>query len=238
MTLKNLIMTAYAVKPYQINGPDWLDSERYDIVAKVPTGATKEQVNVMWQNLLAERFGLVVHHESKEFQVDELVVAKGGHKLKESAEDAGPAPSPQAFPPAPPKIDKNGFPELAGPGMMMMMTAGPNGPIGHMVAKGQPLSQLATMLGNQLNRPVVDKTDLQGKYDFSIEVTPDLKGLPGPPPGLGLGGPAGPPAADASVPGSDLATAVQQQLGLRLVKSKAQLDVVVVDKAEKVPTEN
>jgi uncharacterized protein (TIGR03435 family) len=239
-TLKTLLTTAYAVKAYQVSGPGWIDTERYDIVAKVPSGATKEQVNVMWQNLLTERFKVTLHHESKEFQVEELVVAKGGPKLKESAVDPNaPPPTPPAGPPqGPPKLDKNGFPELPGPGLIMMMTMGSNGPVGHMVAKGQPLSQLANMLGNQLNRPVLDKTGLTGKYDFNIEFTPDLNGLPAPPPG-GLPGPGPAPAPDgASAPGSDLATAIQQQLGLRLVRSKAQLDVVVVDKAEKVPTDN
>ncbi len=60
-SLKNLITTAYDVKNYQVSGPAWLDTERYDIVAKVPQGATREQVNVMWQNLLKQRFGAVVH---------------------------------------------------------------------------------------------------------------------------------------------------------------------------------
>ena len=96
-------MTAYDVKPYQVSGPDWLDTERYDIAAKVPAGATKEQVNAMWQSLLAERFGVTLHHESKEFQVEELVIGRGGHKLKESAEDPA-AP----LPPGPPQMDKNG----------------------------------------------------------------------------------------------------------------------------------
>lgn len=96
-TLRALLMTAYDVKGYQISGPAWLASERYDIAAKVPAGATQEQVDVMWQNLLLERFGLRLHHESKEFKVEELVVAKGGPKLKETAQDPT-AP----LPPGPP----------------------------------------------------------------------------------------------------------------------------------------
>src|ERR1051326_9203498 len=72
VNLKQLITAAFDVKPYQVTGPTWLDTERFAIVAKVPAGSTKEQVNVMWQNLLTERFGMVVHHESKEFQVKEL----------------------------------------------------------------------------------------------------------------------------------------------------------------------
>ena len=123
-TMRNLLMTAYDVDAYQVSGPTWLGSERYDIVAKVPPGATKEQVNVMWRNLLAERFGVTLHHESKEFQVEELVVAKGGSKLKATAEDLT-AP----LPPGPPKL-VNG--ELSGPGMIHVIAAfGPNGPSAH-----------------------------------------------------------------------------------------------------------
>ena len=109
--------TAYDVKAYQISGPAWMATERYNVIAKVPEGATKEQVNVMWQNLLAERFGVVLHHESKEFQVEELVVAKGGHKLKESTDDDPGAEGP-------PKMDKKG--DLSGPGLVTMITMGPN----------------------------------------------------------------------------------------------------------------
>jgi uncharacterized protein (TIGR03435 family) len=74
----DMLMTAYDVKTFQISGPSWISSERYNIVAKVPEKSTREQVNMMWQSLLAERFGVVLHHESKEFQVEELVVGKDG----------------------------------------------------------------------------------------------------------------------------------------------------------------
>jgi uncharacterized protein (TIGR03435 family) len=178
----------------------------------------------MWQNLLAERFGVVLHHESKEFQVEELVVAKGGPKLKESTEDDPGAEGP-------PKLDKKG--DLSGSGLVTMIAMGPNGPSAHTVAKAQPLSKLTTMLGNQINRPVLDKTGLTGKYDFNIEFTPNL---PLGPPGPGQAGSA--PADSASEPGPNLADAVQRQLGLRLVSSKAKLDMVVIDKAEKMPTAN
>ena len=65
--MKDLLMTAYDVKAYQVNSPDWFDTERYDVAAKVPAGTTREQVHVMWQNLLADRFGLTLHHEPREF---------------------------------------------------------------------------------------------------------------------------------------------------------------------------
>lgn len=244
-TLKFLLMGAYDVKQYQVTGPPWLDTERYNIVAKVPEGATKEQVNVMWQNLLKERFGVVLHHESKEFQVRELVVAKGGSKLKETTLDpnAPPLSPPNGPPPGPPgplKMDKNGVPEMDRPGLMMMVqpNAAGGGPVGRVVARAQPISGLAGMLGNQLNGPVLDKTGLTGKYDFNLEYTPDLSRMPPPPPGMAAPGQAPNASTEASEPGSNLAAAIEQQLGLRLVSNKAKLDVVVVDKAEKTPTDN
>src|SRR6185369_276003 len=149
MSLSNLISTAYDLKRYQYSGPSWLDGERFDIVAKVPEGATKEQFRVMLQNLLAERFKVAVHREKKEMQVYELLVAKGGLKIKESVEEpaetppGGPAAgsSGTAAPPPPPppppggggpmprfELDKEGFPILprsfAGKGPMMIMMNG------------------------------------------------------------------------------------------------------------------
>jgi uncharacterized protein (TIGR03435 family) len=229
-TLIRVIMTAYDVKAYQVNGPAWLDTERYEIAVKVPVGATKDQVDVMWQSLLAERFGIRLHHEPKEFQVEELVIAKGGSKLKESTLD----PAAELVP-GPPQRDKNG--DLIGPGMVTMVLVGPNGPSAHTVAKAQPLSRLTEMLTNQVHRPVLDKTGLAGKYDFSLEFTPDMSRVPPPPPEEQRPG-AGSPPENVNAWAPDVAVAMQQQLGLRLVAGKARLDVLVIDKAERVPTEN
>jgi uncharacterized protein (TIGR03435 family) len=223
--LRALLMTAYDVKEYQIGGaPAWIDSQRYDIIAKVPPGATKEQVSMMWQNLLAERFHLALHHESKEFQVEELVIAKSGSKLKETTVDPA-----ALLDPGPPKFnDKTG--ELGGPGYVTTLRFTGEA---HSAAKAQTLSALTARLGNMLRRPVLDKTGLTGKYDFSLDFRIDPQSLGLPPPG-----PGAPAPADSADLGPDLATAVQQQLGLRLVAAKANLDVLVIDKIDKTPTEN
>jgi uncharacterized protein (TIGR03435 family) len=227
--MKDLLMTAYDMKAYQVSGPDWMATERYDLIVKVPEGATKAQVNAMWQNLLAERFGVALHHESREFQVEDLVVARDGPRLKETVEDLT-APLPPG-----PSIVKDG--ELLSPGVVVRILPGPS-PRAHTVARAQPISQLAAMLSNQLNRPVLDKTGLTGKYDFTLDY--NLSGFALPPPSgrevPGLIALA--PGDTASEPGPDIAAAVQQQLGLRLVASKAKLDLVIVDKANKVPTDN
>jgi uncharacterized protein (TIGR03435 family) len=220
-------MTAYTVETYQVSGPDWLGMERYDIAVTVPPGATKDQVNLMWQSLLAERFGVVLHQESKEFQVEELVIGKNGPKLKESVDD------PNARPPDGPPVLKNG--ELAGPGLVTTITPGGRA---HSVAKAQPLSKVTAMLGNALRRPVLDKTGLTGNYDFTIDFVLDMSRLQPLPPGQPGPGASANPANEASDPEPDLAAAVQQQLGLRLVTGKAKLDVLVIDEAERIPSEN
>jgi uncharacterized protein (TIGR03435 family) len=227
--LRNILMTAYDVQTYQVTSPDWLATERYDIVAKVPAGATKAQVNVMWQNLLKERFGMVLHHESKELPVDELTVAKGGSKLKETAD-----PNIEPFTPVagPPRVDKNGVPEMNGSGAIVTIFPTANGATARMVAKGLPSSDIAGRLAASRRRPVIDKTGLTGKYDFILEFALDTTGIPLPP--------GFPTQAEnnASDPGSDIAAAVEKQLRLKLTSTKGKLDVIVIDHAEKTPTEN
>jgi len=166
VSLRNILMNAYAVKGYQINGPKWLDSERFDIVAKVPKGATTEQFRQMLQNLLAERFKLALHHETKELPMYALVVGKGGAKLKESVEDgdaagAGALPLPPGSDGAGPvmgrmRVGPDGTPHLppgaAKNGLIVMMM---NGRM-HLVGNHRPISALVEMLGNQLGYPVAD----------------------------------------------------------------------------------
>lgn len=216
--MKSLLMTAYDVKGYQIVGPAWITDQQYDIVAKVPEGATKEQVRSMWQNLLAERFGLRLHHEFREFQVEELVIGKGGPRLKETSDD------PAVLPPGPPML-KDG--ELLTPGVVSRVSPGAP-PKVHTMARAQPISQLTAMLSNQLGHPVLDRTGLTGRYDFTLDYGAS---------GMGPG-PAPPVEADAGDTEPDIAAAVQQQLGLRLLAGKAEINVLIVDKLEKVPVAN
>jgi uncharacterized protein (TIGR03435 family) len=272
VSLKNVLMNAYAVKGYQINGPKWLDSERFDIVAKIPKGATKEQFQIMLQNLLAERFKLTLHHETKELPMYALVVGKGGPKMKESVDDGataagaaspgasgpgGPSASAQPPPPPPPpgsdgagpvmnrvKIGADGMPQLPpgmGKGGMMMMMM--NGRM-RVVGNGQPVSALTEMLGNQLGRPVVDATELKAKYDLTLDFAPEsMNGpmgmMPPPPPQHDGGpGPGGPMAGAPDAGGPSIFTALQEQLGLKLEQRKGPVDLLVIDRLEKVPIEN
>src|SRR5579863_4869306 len=108
-TLKMLVMQAYHVKSQEVFGPAWLEEAHFNVSAKVPAGATREQVSMMFRNLLAERFQMVLHKEKRLLPVYALAVAKGGLKIKES----GPPGPPEEAPPAgPPRTGDDGFPIL------------------------------------------------------------------------------------------------------------------------------
>jgi uncharacterized protein (TIGR03435 family) len=241
-TVKMLLINAYNVKSYQVTGPSWIDTERYNIIAKVPEGTSKADGQVMLQNLLAERFKIVLHRETKELPLYELNVAKGGSKLKVSTGDPNAPPPPPRAPGA--ALDriatgKDGMPELpkGGRGMMMVMMPGKARVAGNV----QTMSDLANMLSNQLGTPVVDKTGLTGVFDFALDFAPDSLGGRGGPAGLPPPPPPPPGATPEAAAPSDLPplmAAIQEQLGLKLDKTKGPLDMIIVDKGDKVPTEN
>lgn len=215
----------------QILGPAWIDSEKYDIVANVPPGATKEQFQNMLQNLLVERFRLVLRHEARILQVYELVIAKNGPKLKESVDTPSPDPS-SAGPP--PKVerdangmvkrDADGFPKLP-PGRPLFIRSFGPGRVNHWAAQQQTIPMFAQQLslGNlAAGRQVIDKTGLTGKYDFRLVYRRALPGA----------------LTDDDMAAPLLEDALEQQLGLKLVNVKTPFDFVIVDRGEKVPVEN
>jgi uncharacterized protein (TIGR03435 family) len=229
VTLKILVQNAYRVKPYQISGPNWLDSDRFEIVAKLPEGAKQDQIPEMLQNLLAERFGLKLHRETKELPVYALVTGKNGPKLEEVEAPAGP----------PPGGGGPGGPGGPGPGAMMRMEPG------KMTAQRIKMDGFVGMLSNLVGRPVIDETKLTGFYNITLEFSPEefanMKG------GMRIVGPGGGEAggaakADAgpapdSAPGASLFQSVQK-LGLKLEPRKGPVEFLVIDHVEKTPTEN
>jgi len=229
--LKWLLKTAYDVRLYQISGPAWLDSEQYMIVAKVPEGATKEQVNLMWQNLLKDRFGVVVHHESRGFQGEEMTLAKGTSKLKETdlldsaaRTDSTPQTKPGTDSKTGPADDLHRF--LPTPGLIVAGGGGNR----RILARAQSLGDVAAWMSQMAGHPVIDKTGLTGKYDFNVEL--DLNQPPAP------GDNANQPSPSVPCVSCAIGIALEQELGLKLVKSTVRLDVIVVDRAEKIPTDN
>jgi uncharacterized protein (TIGR03435 family) len=176
--LRQIVGLAYAVQRIRVlGGPGWADSDQFDIAAKAENaGATRDEIRSMLQTLLAERFKLVVHRETKEIPTYSLVLAKSGPKLKIAALDR-----------------KSG---MAG-------AVGPNGEQ-QTVFEASPLRVLVNMLANTLGNPVVDKTGLDGLYDYTFE-WPDA--------------------------GSSLFASVDQ-LGLKLEAKKMPVEVLVMDRAE------
>ena len=256
VTLRVLLTKAYGVKSYQIQGPAWMDSERYDVSAKVPVGTTKPQFEAMLQNLIADRFKMTLHREKKDLPAYALILGKGGSKLKPSA-PLTPAPEgnqPQAPPQVPNpqrmQMGRDGFPTMpAGMGrggIAMMMMPGR----ARLVANGGTVTRLAETLEQQLDRAVIDETGLTGNYDFTLTFEPDASrgmGIMGAmPAGMGramsVGGPGGGPVGDSHQPEAEpvanLFTAVQEQLGLKLEPRKSPVEQLIVDHAEKTPIEN
>jgi uncharacterized protein (TIGR03435 family) len=255
VSLKDVLARAYKMKRYQISGPSWMDGERYDITAKVPDGVPKEQIPVMLQALLAERFKMVIRKESKEEPIYGLVVGKGGPKLKKSEDSEGEAP---VGPDGPGRGGKAGFDgpgrggnmdkaDMPKGGMMrggMMMSMGGPGGNARMQINKATIAQFADMLSNMLDRPVVDQTGIEGNYDIALDVSmEEMVGMKRMAVGAPMmGGPGGPgggehgPASDAA-PAASIFSAVQT-LGLKLEPKKGPVERIVVEKADKVPTEN
>jgi uncharacterized protein (TIGR03435 family) len=198
-TLKLLIAAAYDLNPRTISGgPAWIESEHYDIVAVTPgeVRPTHDEQMSMLRSLLADRFKLTFHREQKVFSIYELTVAKNGPKLKVST----------GSPDDPPALISTVYPQRI-----------------VMPARNATMSDLARLMQRAiLDRPVVDKTGLSGKYDFDLEWAPDE---------TQFGGEV--PAASADAPSAPLFSAIQQQLGLRLEATRGPVAALVVDTAER-----
>lgn len=199
VTLKACLRAAFDLQDYQVVGPSWLTSERYDIVANASARTTRDQLSQMFQRLLTDRFKLKTHREAKELPVYELVAAgKGPKHLNEpAAADAQPR---------------------------RRMTNG------SLVFQNAPISMFTDYLQrlSVIGRPVLDGTGLNGSFDFSlnlVDANRDLKGEQG-------------EAAMKQALEQGIFTMVKEQLGLQLVPRKSMIDLLIVDQAERVPTEN
>ena len=231
LTLRTLIQHAYQVQEFQvIDGPEWIDVEKYDIAARKPADVAAPAAGaerLMLRGLLEDRFGLAVHKETRERPVYALILARAdgrlGPELRRSTTDCnnqaaggrqgGSASSPWQV---------NACGTSVGPGFIL--------------AGGRTMAQLATALstltntGSSLNRLVVDRTGLDGTFDLTLRFTPENIpdfGAAGPPRGM--------PAIDPN--GPSIFTAVQEQLGLKLDSQRGPVEVLVIDRVQR-PTED
>jgi uncharacterized protein (TIGR03435 family) len=252
-SLADLIRIAYEVKPYQVQGPDWMAQQRFEVQAKIPEGVPPEKVPEMLQTLLAERFKLTIHRGKKELPVYALVVGKNGPKLT-PASDTPDAPLPDSG--ATTLGTEKGQMKMVQNGQSsgQVQVAGQPGTTRYSVVNGSihlemtkatvaAMIDLLTSLVD-LDRPVVDMTELKGTYQVSLDLPMDglqavmLKQaaalgipLPGPPPGAN-------PGDAASTPGGSAVFAAVEKLGLKLEGRRAPVETIVVDHLEKTPTEN
>lgn len=218
MTLKFLVEMVYHVQDFQVSGGSpWLASLRYDIEAKTDAPAKESEVSGMLQQLLADRFQLVFHRETRELPVYALILARKDGKLGpgtvESKEGSCTPPDPAQL------SDASGKPNC-GQGWGNART---------LRSSSVQMDYLATSLSRLLGAKVIDQTGLTGKYDITLDWTPDERIAFSLPPN------AAKAAAESGLP--DLFGALQQQLGLKLVSHKESVEVLVIDHAEK-PSEN
>lgn len=252
MAMLQLIQKAYDVKQYQIQGPDWMITTPYDIVAKLPPGGKKEQVPEMLQTLLAERFKLQLHHEKKDHSVYALVQAKGGSKMKpykpdpELAGNGAVVGSNEVSVSGAGAGGKGNSQTVSdGTGMQQTVTPSPDGKSLHIDATKISMAQLCDGLFRFVGRPIVDMTELKGDYILSLDVSmADIMALQK---SLGIGAGAAPQgggseaARPADAASDNFGTSIVESLaalGLKLESRKAPLDMLIIDHIEKVPTEN
>jgi len=194
---------AYGMKDYQVEGPEWLSGERFDIAAKYPGEIPKNReeynaaLHAMMQKMLVERFKLQVHRGEKTFAVYGLEVGKGGIKFKEV-----------------PDGDNHSQ----------------NSQNNHYVGTCVTMASFAEFLARRMDLPVLDMTGLKGFYDLTLDWVPE--------PRASGDSKSDVPAVADSPAGPALPIALQEQLGLKLETRKAPIAILVVDHAERVPTEN
>lgn len=202
-TLKLMIAAAYDLSPKTISGgPDWIDSDHYDIQAVTPGAArlTHDEQMAMLRTLLSDLFMLSFHREGKDFSIYVLEVAKSGPKLKEST---APATDPA-------QLTSTVYPQRI-----------------LLPARNATMGDFASLLQRALlDRPVVDKTGLTGKYDFDLDWAPDE---------TQFGGEV--PVAPSDAPSPPFFTAIEQELGLRIEATHGVVQALVVDTAQR-PTPN
>ena len=205
--LRMMLAAAYNLTPKAVaGGPSWLDSDGYDVLGETPGSVrpTFEEQMTMLRKLLAERFNLTLHRTEKEFSIYALTVARGGPKLLAAASTPSPAGAPLLYFMLSPQSAK-------------------------LTARSATMFEVAwAMQRTALDRPVVDKTGLPGRYDVDLEWTPDE---------MQFAGNRRTFAGEVEHPNPGLFEAIQEQLGLRLDATKGPIETIVIDKVTR-STEN
>jgi uncharacterized protein (TIGR03435 family) len=231
LALKDYVRIAYRLKSYQISGPERTATDRFDISAKLPDGATRAEVPAMLASLLQDRFALKTHLENREMPVYALVVAKSGLKIKEVPTDEANGGAATDV-----RVESN-----MGGGATLNLGAGSSLSFDASKLVGRKLAMpvLADQLSRFLDRPVIDKTNLTGRYDIDLEFDPaDFRifriraGL-----SAGIEMPAGALRLLENASDAPLFDALGK-LGFKLESQKAPVPITVIDSALRTPTGN
>jgi uncharacterized protein (TIGR03435 family) len=220
-----LLQNAYSVQAFQVvGGPDWINTAGYDIEAKPEGAVDRPRMWLMLQTLLADRFKLALHRDTRELPLYALTLGKNGFKPPAPKEDGCTSTPPDS--PLPPPGS------LAQCGRIRINLS----PAGLTMDGGKvQMAELIRMLATALGRPVLDRTGYTGEFDVHLSFTPDQStmGLPG------AGGPrdVGGPQLSTDPDRPTIFAALQEQLGLKLVTAKGPVEVLVIDHVER-PTEN
>ncbi len=214
-TLKMLLWRAYNVRYELISGPAWIDEQRYEIIANVPAGADDEQVRHMLRSLLAERFELQVHREKKTISSYALAVAKGGAKLQPGKE---PPPLPTDPAERAVALEQRRNENLA----RLKARGGPaNYPARSVNLPNNTIDEFIANISPDVDRPIFDRTGLQGNFAFSLWFAHQQPGWQGELP-----------------PGELIFDVVKRDLGLEFQPRKEEIEMLVVDRANRVPSGN
>jgi uncharacterized protein (TIGR03435 family) len=226
INLKTLISFAYKVPGFEVTGgPGWVNSDRYDVTAKsAETNIGVDQYRLMVQSLLADRFQLAVHRETKEVPVYAVLPAKNGPRLPEAKPGSCIAPVPNE--PLPPRAPGQPAPLVCGG-----FFTGPSSLDGGKMTMAQFVDALSIVLG----RRAIDQTGFKGTFDVHLEFAPEGTALDRRRVG-DIDSPANQGNPDTSRP--SIFTAVQEQLGLKLESQKGPAEMLVIDRVERTPTEN
>jgi len=230
LTMRDLVAMAYRVKLYQLSGPEWMETERYDINAKVAEGVSLEKLPEMVQALLEDRFKLRIHKDKKEMPVYALLVGKPPLKLKDSVID----------PNAPPQtaVTVTGTGSAAGVSVNMGNGSTYSFMGGKFEAKKVTAEAMVAVLERFTDRPMMDLTELKGTYDFEFSVTPEDTQTLMIRAAVNAGVKLPPQALQLADNGGNPLTGAAEQLGLKLDSRKMAVDIIVIDQVQKAPTEN
>ena len=233
-SIKDIVGIAYRVKPNQIVGPDWLAGQRFTIAAKLPDGASQDQVPQMLESLLTDRFQMKMHRETRDFPVYGLGVAKTGLKINALPSEPN---SDTSGDKAPINIAAGGN----GNGVAIDLGKGSSFALGPTAFEVKRLNMptIADMLSRFTDRPVVDMTELKGRYDFTLDLTPEDRTAMLIRIALAQGVVLPPQALRALDVGSNISLSSSlEKLGFTFESRRAPLELVVIDNIQKTPTEN